>query len=74
MTDLFAITGRHWRVSSGTVTAAIVTVTVVTVTVTVSSCLSCLPLGKSGSNHCHSRRLWEQWNYSRNGFWEVLQH
>lgn len=38
MTDLFDITGRHWRVSSGMVTAATVTVTVVTVTV--SSCPS----------------------------------
>lgn len=62
MTALFDITGRHWRVSSGMVTAAIVTVTVVTVTV--SSCSSCLPLGKTGSNGCHeSRRLWKEWNY-----------
>lgn len=52
--DLFDTTGRHWRVSSAMVTAATVTATVVTVTV--SSCPSCLLLGKTGSNGCHDTR------------------
>lgn len=56
ITDCFTSAGRHWRVSSQTATAAIVTVIV-----TVTSCPFCLPPWTTRSNRCLDARrlLWE---------------